>query len=43
MLLGKLVEFGTTSQIFTRQQKPDTENYISGNLVNTLKNNNLNH
>ena len=30
MLLGKLVEFGTTSQIFTRPQNPDTENYISG-------------
>ncbi len=30
MLLGKLIEFGTTSQIFTRPRKSDTENYISG-------------
>ncbi len=30
MLLGKLVEFGTTSQIFTNPQNPDTENSISG-------------
>lgn len=30
MLLGKLIEFGPTSQIFTRPQQPETENYISG-------------
>jgi len=30
MLLGKLIEFGTTAQIFTRPQHPETENYISG-------------
>ncbi len=30
MLLGRLIEFGTTSQIFTKPKQPDTENYISG-------------
>ncbi len=30
MLLGRLIEFGTTSQIFTKPKHPDTENYISG-------------
>lgn len=30
MLLGKLVEFGNTAQIFTRPKQPETENYISG-------------
>jgi phosphate transport system ATP-binding protein len=30
MLLGKLIEFGTTKQVFTNPQQTDTENYISG-------------
>ncbi|MEO0026226.1 MAG: phosphate ABC transporter ATP-binding protein PstB [candidate division WOR-3 bacterium] len=30
MFLGKLIEFGATSQIFTRPRHPETENYISG-------------
>lgn len=30
MLLGRLIEFGTTSQIFTKPKQTDTENYISG-------------
>lgn len=30
MLLGKLIEFGTTTQVFTKPQNPETENYISG-------------
>ncbi|MEO0020201.1 MAG: phosphate ABC transporter ATP-binding protein PstB [candidate division WOR-3 bacterium] len=30
MLLGKLIEFGTTTQIFTSPHNPETENYISG-------------
>ncbi|MCL6466382.1 MAG: ATP-binding cassette domain-containing protein, partial [candidate division WOR-3 bacterium] len=30
MLLGRLIEFGTTSQIFTKPKHTDTENYISG-------------
>lgn len=30
MLLGKLIEFGRTAQIFTKPQNPETENYISG-------------
>ncbi len=30
MLLGKMIEFGTTSRIFTRPHRPETENYITG-------------
>ncbi len=30
MLLGDLIEFGRTADIFTRPKKTDTENYISG-------------
>ncbi|MGB9742211.1 MAG: phosphate ABC transporter ATP-binding protein PstB [candidate division WOR-3 bacterium] len=30
MLLGRLIEFGTTAQIFTRPRQPETENYLSG-------------
>jgi phosphate transport system ATP-binding protein len=30
MLLGDLVEFGETEQVFTRPRDPRTEDYISG-------------
>ena len=30
LYLGKLIEFGPTSQIFTNPKQPLTENYISG-------------
>jgi phosphate transport system ATP-binding protein len=30
MLVGKLVEFGTTEQMFTRPEKKETEDYITG-------------
>jgi phosphate transport system ATP-binding protein len=30
LLLGRLIEFGPTNQIFTKPQKKETEDYLTG-------------
>ena len=30
MYLGELIEFGETSQVFTKPKQPKTEDYITG-------------